>query len=204
VNKLNLYLDKIIAASNEPDEKGCWNWQGAKTTPSPRNLHAGGYGAFQIAGKKRYAHALSFLVFKVLSDPPNAVSAKPPLSQYTDAEVLALLDASSVKGTDHSHLCHNRGCVNPEHVVRESHSKNMQRRWDKQVSKLKYVITKKYRCRCKLKPSQVEEIAKRVADGEAQYKLAKEYKVSQSTVSKIRYGKYKTQTEAQVSSGPPA
>jgi hypothetical protein len=41
--------------------------------------------------------------------------------------VALLVSGSDGKGMDASHLCNNRSCMNPTHIVLESHSENMSR-----------------------------------------------------------------------------
>lgn len=126
MKRLIPFLDRIIAAGNEPDANGCWNWQDTLTKPSPSNPHAGGYGKFyvrHINGKtiSRYAHNLSYMLLVVI--PAMGKTA----DHFTDAEIVQAMNRLKKGKKEGSHTCHNRRCVNPLHQNRETHSQNMSR-----------------------------------------------------------------------------
>lgn len=166
------FLNKIIASGNEPDAHGCWNWQGATTSKTAKNPSAGGYGCFSVNGRTRYAHNLSYLLFVVIPS-----MGKSP-SDFTDKQILTLLDA--MKGTkknknktEGSHLCpvKNRGCVNPLHQKRESHSENHKRSPNPGGNR-------------KLSDEQVREIRRLFVGGQRgnRAELAKKYGVNPKTI----------------------
>jgi hypothetical protein len=164
---LKQFLDKIIANSNHPDKNGCWNWQGSITGSTADNEFAGGYGNFNVGGKTRYAHNLSYLLLEVLKDKN--------LDDYTDAQILTMLDAmrqgkSKVEG---SHSCQNRRCVNPDHQIRESHTDNGRRPNGKNI---------------KLDVVKVAEIKRLLLDGEGCYKIGPKYGVTAACINKIKTG----------------
>jgi hypothetical protein len=169
MKKLFPFLKKILDSGNEPDANGCWNWQGSISGKSQRNPHGGGYGNFALGGKTRYAHNLSYLLLVVL--------AGHNLDDYSDAEILEMLDAMQKNKTEGSHTCENRRCVNPLHQVRESHAANRRR-------------TTKYR----LTAEQVREIRAQSVKGKNTtergntVELAKKYGISRAYVLQLVAG----------------
>ena len=81
---------------------------------------------------------------------------------------------------DCSHLCHNRGCVNPLHLVDESRKANMGRT----------DCTGEANGRAKLSAEDVADIRRRYAAGGVfQRELAAEYGVRRATIRNIVCGK---------------
>lgn len=178
MKRLIPFLDAIIACSNEPDEKGCWNWQGQLSKATPKNPNAGGYGEFYIGkrnGGRVYAHHLSHVIFTVIP-----AMGKTP-GDFTDKEILALLDSVKKDKNEHSHTCLNRRCVNPEHIVRESHLENLKRGGGKRKPR-------------KLTDEQVLAIRRDYTPGTGRAKrgnkreLAKKYNVNPNTIWAIAQG----------------
>lgn len=77
----------------------CWEWQASLTNT--------GYGQFRFGSRMVGAHRFSYFVLK-------QGKSQVPVGQDTKVETI-------------SHLCHNRMCVNPEHLVQEPLSRNYQR-----------------------------------------------------------------------------
>lgn len=66
------------------DPSGCWIWRGSR--------NSNGYGRFRVAGRKEYAHRVSYAAL---------VGDLPPWTPT---------------GLQCDHLCRNRACVRPEHL----------------------------------------------------------------------------------------
>lgn len=83
----------------KPTEDGCIIWVGSKNER--------GYGWFGISGVAVKAHRFAYALAHGMDALPNGVNAG-------DGTQLVL-----------NHLCHNRDCVNHEHLEIISHSKNL-------------------------------------------------------------------------------
>lgn len=74
------------------------------------------------------------------------------------------------------HTCNNPRCINPEHLIPGTHSDNMQDR--KRDGGVYFKLTQ----------SQADEIKCRLANGERQTALAKEFGVCRQAIGKIKAG----------------
>lgn len=74
---------------------GCWVWRGRIV----KHRYRGGYGIFDIAGKSKLAHRISY----------------------------EWLVGPIAEGLELDHLCRNRSCVNPAHLEPVTHEENMRR-----------------------------------------------------------------------------
>ncbi len=92
------------------------------------------------------------------------------------------------------HRCDNPFCVNPQHLFKGTYSDNSQDALKKGRLKIpfgvKYFGSSNHATR--LTQAEIDEIRKRASQGEGQSKLAIEYRVSQSLISRIKSGHRKT------------
>lgn len=87
---------QYIASRVEVDGNECWNWKLA--------LNEAGYGTCRYAGRRHYAHRLSYMVF---------------IGNISD-------------GMQLDHLCRNQRCVNPLHLEPVTAAENVRRIPDRQ------------------------------------------------------------------------
>ena len=85
------------------------------------------------------------------------------------------------------HHCDNGACCNPDHLFIGDNSDNMRDRWEKgrynTVPRGQEVNT------CKLTPSQVIEIRRRISNGERMAPLSREFGVNKSAIRLIKIGR---------------
>lgn len=79
------------------------------------------------------------------------------------------------------HKCDNKLCVNPDHLYAGTHQENM----DDANERKRRVCGEKHHS-SKLTADDVSAIRKRLANGETQIAIAKEYGIHQSTVYEIK------------------
>lgn len=82
---------KDFLTKYKKNRKGCWVWNGYKTSH--------GYGSMKMAGRRDYAHRISFRYFK----------GEIPKELQID------------------HLCRNRLCINPDHLELVTSAENTRR-----------------------------------------------------------------------------
>lgn len=136
-------------------EAGCWLWTGSKDARK-------GYGRFQLATGSRKiikcigSHRMSYIIH--FGEIP--------------------------EGLEVCHRCDNPPCVNPKHLFLGTHAENMH---DASVkNRMNPPDNRGEKSgHAKLTNQIVLEIRKRYGLGERGYKLAKEYKVSNATISMI-------------------
>ena len=153
---------------------GCWEWQATRSRGRD-----GGYGIFYgydpLHGKKRImaAHRWSYL------------HHQGPIPS----------------GLIVMHICDNRACVNPAHLMVGTFRDNARdmvskERWGGPSGEAHFNTC--------LTTQQVEEIRRRYADGEGyQYQLAEEYGISQSTIGRIVRGEVWAKASGPVGPGRP-
>jgi hypothetical protein len=84
-------LEKILARTEKPSNSECWLWTGY--------IDLDGYGRFNVDGKRRRAHQISFELFHGLV----------PAGHVID------------------HLCRVRRCINPKHLEAVTPRENLKR-----------------------------------------------------------------------------
>lgn len=124
-----------------------------------------GYGIVSWHGRRYTAHRVAAFLSGLVGCP-----AKPAHSR--DKEHVL-------------HKCDNRRCCNPHHFFIGSYSDNQKDAYNK---KRRVQPKGSAHTNAKLTSTQVEEIRERYASGEYQVPLAKEYGVSQRTISLIVRG----------------
>lgn len=150
------FADRFWSHVNK--ENDCWEWLACKNNK--------GYGRFQVKGKARGAHRVSWELCNEREIPSG---------------MLVL------------HLCDNPSCVNPAHLDIGTQKENVQDCMKKGRKKMKgedNYFHKNPRIgalngRCKLTTEQVKEIRlhKEIV---SQYELGKKYGVSQSLIGSIQ------------------
>ena len=144
----------------------CWEWKGWKSSP-------GGYGKFDLRGKKLRAHRVAF----------------------------AITNGSFFPSLKLCHSCDNPPCCNPAHLFLGTTGDNQadaenKGRWIKKPSKPKPPPKPKYHFpigekhhNAKLVPSDILEICELAKMGLCQRAIAKRFHVSQRNVCSILQGK---------------
>ncbi len=84
------------------------------------------------------------------------------------------------------HTCDNPSCVNPNHLFIGTDKDNIQDMVNKGRGKSNRGINNPA---AKLKDSDIPIIRERLKSGELQWKIAKDYSITQSTVSSIKYNR---------------
>jgi hypothetical protein len=125
-----------------------------------------GYGTVAWGGKVYTAHRVAAWLSGLVK------SKDAPTSKRTPTYVL--------------HKCDNRKCCNPNHFFLGNYSDNQK---DAYTKNRKTQPKGASHANAKLTSKQVVQIRKRYSQGELQVPLAKEYKVSQMTISLIVRGK---------------
>lgn len=120
-----------------------------------------GYGVFVIIGKNQYAHRVAYQLYV----------GEIPASLYV------------------CHHCDNPGCVNPAHLFLGTHNDNMRdcKNKGRGIGKSSGASGEKHRS-AKLTNAQVIEIISLHSEGARNVDLAKEFGVTQPTISKIVCG----------------
>lgn len=91
-------VDAILDRLSEPTDSGCWKWNGKHGT------HGYAYISYRIKPQER-------------------------IWKKTATVAWELANAMEVpKGLEISHTCLQEWCVNPEHLIAETHSENLKRR----------------------------------------------------------------------------
>lgn len=100
------------------------------------------------------------------------------------------------KGRTVSHICHNRNCVAPAHLISESQKDNVGRsaklgrvRGPSNGLKKKMVQNGKQGFQKVISDAVVRRIKKAILKGRSNHSLARQYGVSQPFISEIRNGK---------------
>ena len=149
----------LWAPSGAADE--CWVWQG------PRN--SGGYGFFHAGGRHFFAHRLAL-----------AAIAAPPTAEAVCC-----------------HRCDNPPCVNPAHLFWGTVAENNQDRAAKGRTVTQFVTGEAHpnfgkfgerHPRAKLTAAAISMIRDRVAAGETQVAVARDFGLNSSWVSRIARG----------------
>lgn len=83
----------------QPNDDGCWEWVGRKNSD--------GYGRYAIGRGPRGQHTT--------------------FHEGAHRITWRMVNGDFPEGTEASHLCGNRWCCNPDHVVAESHKDNLYR-----------------------------------------------------------------------------
>lgn len=158
---MNKYVLKKHGHKYIATKSGCWEWTGT--------IHHMGYGNFQYSGKKYPAHWL-----------------------YMGPRPI---------GKEACHKCDNKKCINPEHLFWGTRADNMR----DMISKKRYNLDSKRRNVHKMHQKRpwpsgenngahrlsvrdVTEILNRIGTGITQRNLAKEFRVAESVVSRIKHG----------------
>lgn len=142
--------------------RGCWEWQGAKNNS--------GYGTVAWGQKVYCAHRVAAWLSGMVASPQAVEERHTP---RTNRKFVL-------------HKCDNRLCCNPKHFFVGSLGDNM---IDAYRKKRKRQPKGEFHANAKLTYRQAMEIRKRYAAGEFQVVLAKEYGVSQVSISLIIRGK---------------
>jgi Zinc-binding loop region of homing endonuclease len=142
--------------------RGCWEWQGATGNS--------GYGNVAWHGNMYVAHRVAAWLSGLIST-PQAIESR---STSRRARQFVL------------HKCDNRLCCNPAHFFVGTLGDNMK---DAYRKKRKSSFKGESHANAKLTNEQAAEIRRRYKNGELQTLLAKEYGVSQVTISLIIRGK---------------
>jgi hypothetical protein len=138
------------------DAYDCWEWN-AYRLPN-------GYGRFNIAGKVRYAHRVSWMMYNRIDIPE-------------DKELC--------------HICDNPSCVNPKHLWVGTHSENIKDSYDK--GRVVFERLEDSDTYDKLTSGKIESIKLCIADRKYDYKnknslcvdIGNRYRVSWQTVQCI-------------------
>lgn len=149
------------------EQDDCWEWTGVRDKD--------GYGIFRANGHNYRSHAVSLLVF--------------------EKHILDLLwpECDGVGAAMVLHRCDHPWCVNPDHLYAGDAKQNMQDCRD--CGRMLVGASARER-KIRLNPTSVkmtdafvEEIRHRVARGELQKALAREFGISRAQVSRIVNGK---------------
>lgn len=124
--------------------------------PTSLSKTGNGYGQITVKGVHLLAHRLAYTL--AYGEPPPGAMIR--------------------------HLCGNRACVNPVHLVAGTHEENMQDRDDHGRT----ARGERHGC-AKLTYQQVEEIKARLAAKEKGRAIAKAFGVHESTISMIKRGR---------------
>ena len=120
--------------------------------------HAQGYGVFKLNGQTHLTHRVSALMAGIISD---------------------ISDGAFV-----CHSCDNTACVNPDHLWRGNHAKNMEDKFKKG----RCLKGSEHAC-AKLTEDDVRCIRNLLLAGATQNLIARQFGVSETTVSDINTGK---------------
>lgn len=119
--------------------------------------NSAGYGHVRFGGRVVRAHRLA----------------------YAQAHGLSLSD---IAGVVIRHACDNPACVNPDHLLPGSHTDNMRDMRDRGRNRQP---KGERNAKAKLTEANVSEIRRRIAGGETNQAIAKDYGVSPSQISRI-------------------
>ena len=151
--------EKFWARVNRSSYDGCWEWQGSHNSSGYGTLHWHG----EVVVAHRVAYALTYGGVALLTG-------------------FRQLDRAKTYKRFVLHICDNRRCCNPEHLFLGSMSANLKDAYNKK----RKVQPRSKHANAKLSHEQVKEIRRRYDTGEAlQVPLAKEYGVSQRTISLV-------------------
>ena len=127
-----------------------------------RTTNGAGYGTLTVASQSRYAHRLAYELAK----------------------------GAIPKGLHVMHSCDNPACINPDHLEVGTRSKNMADCHARGRSRIpKPILRGEQNGAAKLTSSQVDDIKRRVANGETQQSIAETFGVSQTLISAIKRGR---------------